>query len=202
MPRLIERLGLTRYEADEYYKLALQAYEKHQLEEAILKMEEAIKILSTEPEYYAARGLFYLEDGIKDKALADFEQALKLNPYEMLAHYGCGMIAYKDGNYDEAEAHFRDAFIADQKRPETLYYLALVYHRKRDNQRALAVMQQAVALLGEKDKRRADANRWVREFQRLIEQQERYEKERAQQQAALPTSQSALPFTSGEEQKT
>lgn len=194
MARLVERLGLTRYEADEYYKLALQAYEKRQLEEALLKMETAINLLGSEPEYYAARGLFYLEDGVHDKAQADFERALKLNRFEMLAHYGRGVIAYKEGNYDEAEAHFRDAFIADQARPETLYYLALVYHRKRDNRRALATMQQALTVFTEKDKRRADANRWVREFQRLLDQQVRSAQE---DPAALPKTQSSLPLGDG-----
>lgn len=194
MARLVERLGLTRYEADEYYKQALQAYEKRQIEEALLKMEAAINLLSNEPEYYAARGLFYLEDGIYDKAQADFERALKLNPYEMLAHYGRGVIAYKDNNFDEAEAHFRDAFIANQTRPETLYYLALVYHRKRDNRRAHATMQQAGSLFPEKDKRRGDANRWVREFQRLIDQQARSVQEDT---AALPKTQSSLPLGDG-----
>ncbi len=197
MPRLVERFGLTRFDADQNYRLALAAYEKRQLEEAILKMDAAIGLLSNEPEYYAARGLFYLEDGIKDKALRDFEQALRLNRYELLAHYGRGVIAYRDRNWEEALAHFRDAYYADPQRAETVYYLALSYHRLRDNLNAQRFMQAAVTLLeNAKDKRRADAQRWVREFQRLVEQAQRQLS--SEQATALPRQQTALPLESGE----
>jgi tetratricopeptide (TPR) repeat protein len=172
MARFSQRLGLTRYDADENYKLALEAYRKRQLDEAILKMTDAIELLPTRAEYYAVRGFFYLEDGVKTKALADFEHALKLHSLELLAHYGRGIIAYNDKNWDEALAHFKDAFKSDPKRPETLYYLALTYHRKAENPLALAYMNQAVDAFDKtSDKRKADAQRWVREFTRLLEQQ-------------------------------
>jgi tetratricopeptide (TPR) repeat protein len=173
MSRLTQRLGLTRYEADEYYKTALQAYEKRQLEEAILAMEQAIILLPDESEYYATRGLFYLEDSIHDKASADFEAALQRHPYEPLAHYGRGVIAYRTCNWDEALAHFSDAYRADPDRPETLYYLALVCHRKGQNARALALMQQAQTLFEQRDdRRRIDAGRWVKTLEKLAEQEQ------------------------------
>jgi len=172
MARFSQRLGLTRYDADENYKLALEAYRKRQLDEAILKMGDAIELLPTRAEYYAARGFFYLEDGEDKKAQEDFQHALKLYPLEMLANYGRGIIAYKDKNWDEALAHFKDAFKADSKRPETLYYLAMTYHRKGDNAQAYAYMEMAVAAFDKGgDKRKADAQRWQREFQKLLEQQ-------------------------------
>lgn len=176
MARLVQRLGLTRYEADEYYKQALQAYDKRQLGEAILKMDEAIKLLPNHAEYYAARGFFYLEDGVRDKAQADFETALKLYPYEMLAHYGRGMIAYQSKNWDEALAHFTDAYRSNPERPETLYYLALCYHRKGANVLALTTMQQAQTRFEKtNDKRKGDAGRWVRTFQKLVEQEQTHQ---------------------------
>ncbi|NWF68493.1 MAG: tetratricopeptide repeat protein [Chloroflexi bacterium] len=172
MARFSQRFGLTRYDADENYKLALDAYRKRQFDEAILKMNEAIDLLPTRAEYYATRGFIYLEDGEEKKAQEDFQQALKLNALEMLAHYGRGMIAYNSKNWDEALAHFKDAFKADPQRPETLYYLALTYHRKGDNPLALAYMEQAAASLDKAgDKRKSDAQKWQREFQRQIDQQ-------------------------------
>lgn len=172
MARLAQRFGLTRYEADEYYKQALQAYDKKNLNDAILAMEQAIELLPKNSEYYAARGFFYLEDGVINKAADDFERALKIHPYETLAHFGRGMIAYNSKNWDEAQAHFTDAYHADPERPETLYYLALVHHHKRDNARALEFMKQAQSLLDQRgDKRQADANRWIRELTKLVEEQ-------------------------------
>lgn len=171
MTRLVQRLGLTRYEADEHYKQALALYKKRQLNEAIIEIGYAIELLPTNSEYLAARGFFYLEDGITKEAGADFEAALKIYPYEMLAHYGRGMIAYQSKNWDEAIAHFGDAYRADPQRPETLYYLALAYHRKGQNALALSYMQQAASRYDEigDTKSRRSAERWVKELAKLAE---------------------------------
>ncbi|GAB4519937.1 MAG: hypothetical protein OHK0046_29530 [Anaerolineae bacterium] len=172
MARIAQRLGLTRYEADEYYKQALDAYNKRKLDEAIIAMEQAILLLPKNSEYYAARGFFYLQDGIINKAQEDFQQALKLYPYEVLAHYGRGMIAYNSRNWDEALAHFNDAYRAKPDRAETVYYLALVYHHKGMNLQAYPLMQQALALFEKTDdKRKADASRWLRTLEKQAEEQ-------------------------------
>jgi tetratricopeptide (TPR) repeat protein len=174
MARLTQRLGFSRYEADEEYKLALDAYAKRKFDDAILHMDKAIERLPTKSEYFAARGFFYLEDGVKQKAQADFEKALKIYRYEMLAHYGRGVIAYDDKNWDEALAHFTDAYRADSKRPETLYYLALVYHRKGNNDGARQLMEQALAgFEAANDRRKADATRWLKEFQKQLDSKAR-----------------------------
>jgi tetratricopeptide (TPR) repeat protein len=169
-----QRLGLNRYDADENYKQALEAYRKHQLDDAITKMDEAIALLPNRAEYYAARGFFYLEKGGRDKekAQADFQQALNIYPLEMLANYGRGIIAFDSKNWEEALAYFKDAFKADPKRGETLYYLALTLHRKQDNIQAAMYMEQAVTAFDKTaDKRKGDAQKWLKEFQRLAEQQ-------------------------------
>jgi tetratricopeptide (TPR) repeat protein len=171
MPRLTQRLGFTRYEADEYYREALDNYSKRKVNDAILSMERAIELLPTNAEYYATRGFFYLEDGIDKKAAADFEKALELYPYEMMAHYGLGMIAYKAKKWDEAQEHFTNAYRANPERPETLYYLALSHHHKGENTPALAYMQQAEALFeANEDRRKSQTGRWVRQLQKLVKQ--------------------------------
>jgi tetratricopeptide (TPR) repeat protein len=169
MARITQRMGFTRYEADEYYKLALDAYRKNRFDTAITHLNDAIALLPTKAEYYATRGFFYLEDDVKDKAQADFEKALRLNRLEMLAHYGRGIIAYREGNMDEARAHFQDAYKAAPNRPETLYYLALVNHRQRNNAAARQWMAQAVAAFeAADDRRRNDAARWLKEIERAL----------------------------------
>ncbi len=168
MARITQRLGFTRFEADEFYQQALDSYKKGKPENAILQLTDAIALLPNRAEYYAARGYFYLGEDDKDKAMADFEKALKLNPLEMLAHYGRGMIAYKDSNWDEAQAHFGDAYKADPQRPETLYYLAMVYHRKGSHEVARRIMDLAYNAFDEHDKRRSDAQKWVKEFDKIL----------------------------------
>ena len=173
MPRLIPRLGFTRFEADEHYQQALTHYAKRKVNDAILAMELAIELLPTNAEYYAARGFFYLEDGVDKKAAADFEKALELYPYEMMAHYGRGIIAYKAKNWDEAQAHFTDAYRANPERPETLYYLALTHHHKGENAPALATMQKAQVLFeANGDKRKSQTGRWVKQLLKLVKQEQ------------------------------
>lgn len=168
MARMTQRLGLSRFEADEYYQQALEAYKKGKPDTAILQMNDAIALLPNRAEYYAARGYFRLGESHREEAIADFEKALKLYPLEMLAHYGRGMVAYQDKNWDEALAHFTDAYKADPQRPETLYYLALVYHRKGNHELARRVIELALNAFPEADKRRADAQRWMKELDKIL----------------------------------
>ncbi len=172
MAKFSQRLGLPRYEADEYYKLALSAFQKGLFDPAIENMNHALDLLPSRSEYLAMRGFIYLQDGIEDKAKADFESSLKQHNFEMLAHYGLGMISYKNKRWEETLAHFEAAAAAVPNRPETLYYLALAHHRLKNNAAALRFMQQAVEFFDKAgDKRKADAGRWVKEFERLLEKE-------------------------------
>ncbi|MDX2163074.1 MAG: tetratricopeptide repeat protein [bacterium] len=177
MARLEQRLGFTRYDADESYKRALDAYKKGDFDAAIDSMNAAIDALPRHPEYYAARGFLFAEDGEEAKAKADYETALKLYKYEMLAHYGLGMIAYKAAQkgddtalWQTALQHFITAYRIDPHRPETQYYLALVYYNCRDYPNAVKYMLQAQAAFDQAgDRRKTNADKWVREFSRWVE---------------------------------
>jgi tetratricopeptide (TPR) repeat protein len=173
MARLNQRLGLTRYEADEHYKKALEEYGKRHLDAAILEMDEALRLLPTSSEYYAARGFFFLEDGVNTRAAEDFDRALKIYRFETLALYGRGVIAYREKDWERALAHFTEAYRSRPKRPETLYYLALAQHRAGLNPQAIATMQQAAAIFeqaGDK-KRSGDAAKWIRAIERVAAQE-------------------------------
>ncbi len=170
MPRIDQHLGFTRYEADEYYKQALEAYRKGDYDTAVDAMKNAIAALPKKAEYYAARGLMYLEDGVTQSALEDFDQALQLFPHEMLAHYGKGIVAFKDQNWEEALQHFTAAYYADQQRPETLYYLALTYYHLRDFASAANLMKLANdGFEAANDRRKSDAQKWLRGLAKLAD---------------------------------
>ncbi|MEL6149414.1 MAG: hypothetical protein AAFR56_07300, partial [Chloroflexota bacterium] len=79
MSFLSQRLGLTRFDADEYYAQALEDYEDKKLQDAIDNIGFAITLLPTNSEYHAVRGLFYMEDGQEYDAKANFEEALRLH---------------------------------------------------------------------------------------------------------------------------
>lgn len=165
MPALNQRLGLTRYEADEHYKRALDAYRKSNLDEAVEAMSYAINLLPTKAEYYATRGFFQLEDAALTEAEADFDRALEIYPYEMLAHYGRGVVAYKAKDWERALEHFTAAYRVDPKRAETLYYLALVYYQLGEVASAVNVMTRALdAFEAANDRRKTQAERWLRDL--------------------------------------
>ncbi|HLV36764.1 MAG TPA: tetratricopeptide repeat protein [Spirillospora sp.] len=171
MAKLTQRLGLPRYEADEHYKLALAAFDKGDYDQAIDHLDKAIDLLPSQPEYHAARGYIYLRDGVRDKAETEFDEALRLHEFELLAHYGRGVLAYRDKNWEDAETFFSRALAVDPERPETLYYLALVFHRQRKNDAALDLMQKALEKFeAANDKRRTDARQWVRELEKQAQQ--------------------------------
>jgi tetratricopeptide (TPR) repeat protein len=175
MARLVQRLGLTRYEADEHYKKALQLFSQPQpkVDDAIIEMGYAIDLLPTNSEYYATRGYFYLMDSMLREAQADFEQSVKLYPHEMLANYGLGVLAYRERNWDDALERFKVADYVMPERAETLYYLGMVYHRKQDNPQALIYMRQAEALFDAHGdaKQKKLASTWVREIEKLAKKQ-------------------------------
>lgn len=177
MARLVARLGVSRYEADEHYRIALDFYQKKNLDQAIIHMNQAIETFPNRSEYYAARGFFQLEDGVNDKASADFDLALSKNPYEVLANYGKGVVAYNAKEYEKALEYFMKSWAAENHRPETLYYLALSHHRLKQNDKALNWMRQANAIYNaasEEDKeakrRQKNAERWITEFEKLLQQ--------------------------------
>jgi tetratricopeptide (TPR) repeat protein len=172
------RFGVTRYEADEHYRIALDYYNKKNMEEAINNMTYAIELFPKRAEYYATRGFFHMEDGIVAKAAADFDMALRLHPYDVLANYGKGVIAYNKGDFQAAREYFTKSWAANQQRPETLYYLALTEHRLKNNLKAIEWMRLAANIYGkapeddkEQQKRKRNAKRWLEEFVKQVEKQ-------------------------------
>jgi tetratricopeptide (TPR) repeat protein len=171
MSNLAARFGLTRYEADEYYRIALDYYLKRNLDQALVNIGHALRLQPHNAEYHAAQGYFFLEDGVMDKAQVAFDAALRHNPYEVLANYGKGVIAYKAKDWQTALPFFMTAWAADAARGDTLYYLALTQHHKGDNRAALQWMQQAhKAFEGQENakKQSRDAARWLAELEKII----------------------------------
>lgn len=202
MAKLTQRLGFTRYEADEHYQQALDAYGKRRYDDAHESISKAIELLPTKAEYFAARGFFHLEESEIKEAQEDFEQALKRNRYEMLAHYGRGIIAFQDKNWDEALAHFKSAHLADQNRGEPLYYLALTQHRKGENAAAVPFMEGAILRFEQVgDKRRSAANSWLKVFEKLVKESEDVKAPAAKVLAGTSPAQLQLPSGDDEDEE-
>ena len=171
MFKLAQRLGASRFEADEAYLGALAAFQRKDLKQALAQIESAIARHPGHAEYHAALAWFQLEDDDRSLARAGFDRAMTINPYEMLANYGLGMLAYKDKDWDAAAGYFLNAMAAQPHRPETMYYLSLVRHRQGDNERALHWMQKArEEFAAADDKREKQCHAWIREFAKLADE--------------------------------
>lgn len=169
MSKLTARLGFGRYEADEYYHIALDFFRKNRLTDAIQNINYALMLIPDHAEYRATRGFFYLEDGVLEQAEADFDAALAMNEFEVLANYCKGVLSFQRKEWEAARDYFMKAWAADTGRPEPQYYLALVAQRLGDYGAAARWMGQARQLLeAQGDKARArDAEKWLEEFERL-----------------------------------
>lgn len=121
----------SRFEADQLYQQALAAAQRDKLNDAIVKLSQAIQLAPNDAEFLAARGYFYLLDRDHEKALQDFDHALRYNAYEGLAKFGKGMLAYRQNDWQTAEQCFEQALWASKaERPEYVYMLALSLFRQ------------------------------------------------------------------------
>lgn len=169
MTSLAQRLGISRFEADQHYRAALAAFAARDQRAAIAELQAAIELLPNHAEYHAALGLLLLENKRKAAAIAAFDEALRLNPYEALANYGKGMISYRAKDWRAAEELFFKALAAQPKRAETRYYVGMVKHRLGQNVEAQDWMQSAAdGFAAENDKRESHCRAWMREFEKLV----------------------------------
>lgn len=168
MAKLSARLGFGRYEADEYYRIALDAYRRHKLSDAIQNINFALMLIPNHPEYLSVRGFFQLEDGILDAAEKDIDAALVANPYEVLANYNKGVLHFQRREWLAAREAFMKAWAADTQRAETQYYLGLVHLKLEDYANATRWMQSARDLMQKIDDkvRLRDADAWLQEIGR------------------------------------
>jgi tetratricopeptide (TPR) repeat protein len=166
MPTFGQRFGVSRFEADEAYRQALEAMGRRAYDQAFDWFNRAIEALPTGSEYHAARGLTHLEEAEYAQAQADFEEALRLFPHEMLAHFGLGVIAFRrDKDYARAATHFLSAYYVQPDRAETLFWLAMTYYQQGDLVNAANFLARADARFEQlNDKRRADTQRWIKEL--------------------------------------
>jgi tetratricopeptide (TPR) repeat protein len=158
------RLGLTREHAEAYYRRGLEAYEKGDLENAILDLSEAIYYDRGHAEFYATRGLFHLENNHEEDAELDLQYALKLSKRQWLAHYALGILDFRRGEYESAVKHFDEAQKRAPLRPEIWFYRAVAHHYAGDDAKAISDLEGAERLFPAHDKRLKDVAAWAKEL--------------------------------------
>ncbi|QJA05871.1 tetratricopeptide repeat protein [Thermosulfurimonas marina] len=114
------------------------------LREALLAKEE----LPKDPEVYNILGLIYMGRGDHEKARAQFQQALLLDPQYSEALNNLGALALLEGHYDTAIDYFEKALANPlyTKPFMALTNLGWAYHKKGDDEKALASLEKALKL--------------------------------------------------------
>ena len=162
-PRTIaQRVGLARSEAQRYYERGLQAFAQHSYEDALADLDAAIERAPGYIELYCARGIIALEAGKLPGAKEDFEYALSVSKRQWLALYGLGTLAAGRNAWAEAVEWFTKAQVLAPARPEVWYYRAVALHNLGQTDKAAADMKTALRWFAAGDKRRSDAQKWLK----------------------------------------
>ncbi len=77
--------------------------------DALSRVDEALRDLRDEPRLQVERGLLLFETCRFDEARVQLDEVLKRNPGNPAAHHTLGLIAERAGRRDDAVAHFREA---------------------------------------------------------------------------------------------
>ena len=127
----LRTLTLNPQDADAYYQLGLIHLKRRNLDVACRYFENALKIVSAEPEYHYSLGRAYEYQGDWTKALEQYEETYRLNP-----EYGLGDLLREVGkgylNTDgvEKSIEFLTFFLTRRDSdPEGRYWLAVAMQR-------------------------------------------------------------------------
>lgn len=116
-------LSLDINHAFSYYLYGHVLKEQGSLEEAISKISVAIQLDSKNAEYYAQRGLYYIDYNELGSANSDLNRAIGIDPYLPKANLGLGIIKDRRSEYAAAVSHYRRALSGGYEVSERIDYL-------------------------------------------------------------------------------
>lgn len=125
--RLQEIAALPVLTADDYFNMAVEAYNAGNYEEAIEIYTQAIALDSTDPAFYNNRGTCYFNLGQYTQALEDYNAALVVDDTYVLAHYNRGNTNFVLGNYADSITDLTRAIELDPRKSEAYYVRGLSY---------------------------------------------------------------------------
>ena len=132
--KLLYRMGVIEYEANQDYRTALTYF------------EQAQKRAPKKANIHYAIALAYSQLGRVDVSVAACHAALSLNPAHYDARKLLGINLASKGKYDDAIREYDRAKLDAPRDPEVYYNEACAYSLKGDAKRALDLLDQAVRL--------------------------------------------------------
>ncbi len=98
-----------------YGNLGVAAAERGQLDTAIARYHEALKIGPDEARTHANLGSIFQRKGQLDNAVAEYREASRLSPRNVETYYSLGNIFLEEGQLDQAIAAFQSALKVNDK---------------------------------------------------------------------------------------
>ncbi|MFM8552727.1 MAG: caspase family protein [Nitrospiraceae bacterium] len=137
-----ERTAAAKEEYDKAFSL-LQQQKDTSLQEAIERLDQAIRLSPTFGDSYVLKSYLYLDRLNKvDEALAAGELAVKYAPTNADAHYTLGLVRQKKGRYKEAEQAFLQALAVNPDYSDVHLSLGDLYAEDlKDRKKAVASYQ-------------------------------------------------------------
>jgi len=133
-------------EAEKYFENAIKKLKDEKRDEALLELENALRIF---PEYFLALekiGYEYLAKAKFGEAESAFQKALRINPKSFSAKSGLGIAQYKLGRLREAAATLEESVLMNQSSANSFLFLGKIYRELKESERALASLKKAKEL--------------------------------------------------------
>jgi tetratricopeptide (TPR) repeat protein len=137
---------MTATSADTLYRFALVALSLGLYEEANGTLLAAIKLNPQDPAYFLALGTTWIKKPDLAEAEQSFRQALRLQPDSPKAQMYLGYTLVEQKKYPEAREWLERSLQKDKSIPETFYYLGQLAQEQNDDEGAIGLFKQALAL--------------------------------------------------------
>ena len=144
--RLYGNLPSKSGDPDALTNLGIALREKGKLDDAITRLQQALRVSYGLPQAHYNLGVALVRKGEDDEAINEYRNAIKLKPDYAEAYTGLGLALYDKKQYDEAIAECRKATELKPDDPDLHYYLGLALEDKKQYDEAIAEYRKVLEL--------------------------------------------------------
>lgn len=128
------------------YLRAVDWREKSNDDNAILELDEAIRLNPRFAEAFLLRGHAWFNKKEFDKAFDDYSSAIRIDPRSAKAYNSRGIVHHRDREYDRAIADYSSSIALDPKLAHVLTNRGSAWSRKSEYEKALADFNEAIRI--------------------------------------------------------